>query len=31
MLIKTYPQAANLFEKIFYNYNLKLNENRRRT
>ncbi len=30
MLIKTYPQAANLFEINFYNYNLKLNENRRR-
>ena len=31
MLIKTYPQAANLFEINFYNYNLKPNENRRRT
>ena len=30
MLIKTYPQAAKLFEINFYNYNLKLNENRRR-
>ena len=29
-MIKTYPQAANLFEINFYNYNLKLNENRRR-
>ena len=28
--MKTYPQAANLFEINFYNYNLKLNENRRR-
>ena len=30
MLLKTYPQATNLFEINFYNYNFKLNENRRR-